>query len=97
MYHIVASATSLSPVTPSNSLPQGSANTSTIKTVLGIVFGLAGALAFLMIVISGLRYILSAGDPQKASKAREGVIYALAGLAIAIAAEAIVNFVVGNV
>jgi hypothetical protein len=72
-------------------------NGSTIPTILGIAFGLAGGLALLMITVSGLRYILSAGDPQKAAKAREGIIYALVGLAIAIAAESIVYFVASQV
>lgn len=80
----------------SGDLPQAATNSGTITTALGIVFGIIGALAVLMIVISGLRYILSDGDAQKVSKAKNGIIYALAGLAIALAAEAIVAFVVGR-
>jgi hypothetical protein len=68
-------------------------NGSTIPTIMGIVFGIIGALAILIITVSGLRYITSAGDPQKATKAREGIVYALVGLVIAISAEAIVAFV----
>lgn len=88
--HILASA--ISP----EGLPQANTNTDTIKTVLSIVFVTIGALALLMITVSGLRYILSAGDPQKASKAKNGIIYALVGLAVALAAEAIVTFVAGR-
>jgi len=68
-------------------------NGTFIPTVLGIVFGIAGGLALLMITVSGLRYILSAGSPEKISKAKNGIIYSLVGLAIAIAAESIVYFV----
>lgn len=67
---------------------------SDIKTIISIVLTILGALALLMIVVSGLRYILSAGDPQKAARAKNGIIFALAGLAVAIAAQAIVSFVV---
>jgi hypothetical protein len=85
-------ATNINPGT----LPKTSASNTTIKTILGIAFGTIGGLALLMITISGLRYVLAAGDPQKMSKAKDGLIYALVGLAIAIAAESIVAFVAGR-
>lgn len=78
-------------------LPQVAAGEPRIKLILGIVFAIAGALALLMITISGLRYILSNGDPQKATQAREGLIYSLAGLAIVVAAQAIATFVISRV
>jgi hypothetical protein len=90
--HSVANTTQIKP----GYLPDSTANSDTIKTIIQIVFGILGALAFLMITISGLRYILSAGDPQRASKAKDGLIYSLVGLAIAVAAESIVAFVGGR-
>jgi hypothetical protein len=83
-------------MTPINggSLPHATADSGTVSTILGIVFGIVGALALLMITVSGLRYVLSAGDPEKIAKAKKGIIYALVGLALAISAEAIVSFVV---
>jgi hypothetical protein len=80
------------PISKGN-LPVVNADSGTVSTVLGIVFGIAGGLALLMITVSGLRYILAAGDPEKISKAKNGIVYALVGLAIAIAAESIVYFV----
>jgi hypothetical protein len=78
---------------PSN-LPTADAGTDTLKTILSIVFAIIGALALLMMVVSGLRYVLSAGDPAKITKAKDGIIFALVGLLVAITAEAIVAFVV---
>jgi hypothetical protein len=78
-------------------LPQVSAGPKAITNIKNIVFGVVGALAFLMIVVSGLRYVLSAGNPDKARKAREGVIYALVGLVITLMAWAIVTFVAENI
>ena len=72
------------------------ATASELQVILGIFFGIAGAIAVLMIVINGLQFITSTGDPQKAARARSGIIYALVGLAVAISAEAIVAFVVGK-
>lgn len=89
----VASVIDVSPLPNSGS----SAATPTISTILSIVFGIVGALALLFITISGLRYITSAGNPQKTAQAKEGIIYALVGLAIAISAEAIVVFFISKV
>jgi hypothetical protein len=85
-------ATGIQPI----NLPQASTSTDTIKTILGILFAVIGALSVLMITISGLRYIFSAGDAQKVSKAKEGIIYAVVGVAVAISAEAILAFVVNR-
>jgi FtsH-binding integral membrane protein len=87
LYHVA------SDISPGN-LPTPKADTSAIQTTLQIVFGIAGALALLMIVVSGLRYIISSGNPDRISKAKDGIIFALVGLLIAITAEAIVSFVV---
>lgn len=89
-------ATTVSPVSP-GSLPTTAASSSEIQTILSIVFGIVGALAVLFITISGFKYILSNGDPQKASRAKEGILYSVIGLVIAMSAEAIVAFVMGRI
>lgn len=85
-------ATGISP----GRLPQPSAGPDELRTILSIVFGIIGALALLMITVSGLRYITSAGNPDKTAKAKNGIIYSIIGLVVAISAEAIVAYVVGN-
>lgn len=70
---------------------------SIVGTVLSIIFGIAGALAFLYLVIGGFQYITSQGDPQRVAKAKNAVLYALIGLALAIVAQSIVALVVNNV
>jgi hypothetical protein len=67
-----------------------------IQQVLTIVFAVIGAFAVLMVTVSGLRYILSTGDPQKTARAKDGIIYSLVGLVVAIMAESIVYFAVGK-
>jgi hypothetical protein len=79
------------------SLPETPASSSEIRIIIGIVFGIIGALSVLFIIIAGVRYMMSGGDPQKTAKAKEGIIYALVGLAVAICAESIVVFFVGQV
>lgn len=78
-------------------LPQANADQNEISTIISIVLGIIGALALLMITISGLRYITSAGNPEKTSKAKNGIIYSIIGLVVAISAEALVTFVVKRI
>lgn len=77
-------------------IPTTAANQSTLTTVLSIVFGVIAAIAVLIIVLQGIRFVLSGGDPQKAADARKGVIYALVGLTVALSAEVLVNVVIGK-
>jgi ABC-type amino acid transport system permease subunit len=76
------------------SLPDPEADQGSIKTVLQIVFGIIGAFAVLNITLSGLKYVTSAGNEQKTAEAKNGIVYSLVGLMIAISAEAIVAFVI---
>lgn len=68
-----------------------------MAAILQVVFGVATSIALLIIVISGLRYIISAGDPGKMAQAKKGVIFALVGLVVALSAFSIVTFVVRGV
>lgn len=77
--------------------PTGAASGSIIQTVLQIVFALVGALSFLFIVIGGMKYIFSSGDPKSTSQAQGTIIYALVGLVVAIVAESIVSLVIGKI
>ncbi len=64
-----------------------------LQSVLQFTFGVLGAIAVLVIVIAALQYVLSAGDTQKVARAKDAIIYALIGLAVAVMAYAIVAFV----
>ncbi len=77
-------------------LPHVNASDNELKTILNIVIGIVTAISILFVVIGGLRYVLSAGDSEAASKARSTIIYAAVGLIIAITAEGIVTFVLSN-
>lgn len=78
-------------------LPKPQASQNELTTILNVVFAIAGALALLMIVISGLKYITAAGEPKDMSEARKGIIYALVGLVLVIVAQAAVAFVIQNI
>lgn len=76
-------------------VPKVSLTSGTIQTVLTVVFITTGAIATLIITIAGFQYVLSQGNPQNLSRARNTILYAAAGLAVSALAGAIVNFV-GN-
>jgi hypothetical protein len=93
LYSLLIASTPVSP----GELPKVAADPGTLHAILQIVFAIIGALALVMITLSGLRYITSAGDPQKASSAKNGVVYALVGIVIALSAEAILAFVLNRI
>lgn len=51
------------------------------------------ALGTIMIVVSGILYLLSAGSPEKIGTAKKALIYAIMGIAIGLSAQAIVLIV----
>jgi hypothetical protein len=76
-------------------LPQTKANSATFKKGLTIAFSIIGGIAVLMVILGGINYITSSGDPAKAQKAKGTIIYALAGLLVSVLAVAIVQFALG--
>lgn len=78
-------------------LPAVGAGNSQVTTILQIVFGVIAIVTLIYIVLAGLRLITSNGDPQAVAQSRQQIIFAAAGLAVAISAELIVTFVVGRI
>jgi hypothetical protein len=76
--------------------PLGTGDGSIIQTGLSITFSIMGVLAFLVIIIAGMNYAFSQGDPQATGKAKSAIIYAFIGLIIAILAQSIVSFAVNT-
>ncbi len=66
---------------------------TTATQILAIVTGVA---AVIVIIIAGLQYVLSTGDPAKINKAKDMILYAVAGLVVAALAQSIVVFVLSE-
>ncbi len=71
--------------------------TGVIETVIDVLSYVVGVVSVIMIIIGGMRYILSSGDSSATASARNTVIYALVGLVVVIFAQALVAFVITNV
>ncbi len=78
------------------SLPKSEANAETVEAIISIVFGIFGALAFLIMVLAAFQFVVSAGDPQKTARARNAIVYAAIGLAVSAGAVLIVQFIFGG-
>lgn len=78
-------------------LPQATLDQSTVKTILQFVFGIASAVALLIIVIASFKYTISRGDSNAIKNAKETIIYAIVGLILTISAYAITQFAFNGV
>ena len=67
------------------------------NNILNIFTYIIGAVAVLMMIIGGLRYVTSNGDANQVSSAKNTILYAAIGLVVAAMANAIVNFVLTNI
>ena len=70
---------------------------SVVQTVITVLIWAVGILATVMIIVGGIFYVTSAGDPGKIKKAKDTIMYGIIGLVIAVLAFVIVNFVVNSI
>lgn len=66
------------------------------KRVVNIFSLVVGAVSVIMIIIGGFRYIVSNGDSNAVTGAKNSILYAVVGLVIVLFAQVIVRFVLTN-
>lgn len=64
--------------------------------IVNIFSIIVGAVAVIMIIYGGFRYITSGGDSNKVGSAKNTLIYAIIGLIIVALAQIIVHFVINT-
>lgn len=64
-----------------------------IKTIINVLSIVVGAASAVMLVIGGFRYVISGGDSNAVSGAKNTILYAIIGLVIVLFAQVIVAFV----
>ena len=67
-----------------------------LRTVVTILSIIAGAAAVIMVILAGFKYITSGGEAGKVTNAKNTLIYALIGVAIAALAQVLVHFVLAQ-
>jgi hypothetical protein len=65
-------------------------------TIADTLIYIVGAIAVIMLIIGGLRYVISQGSKEGVASAKDTILYAVIGIVVAILAYAIVNFVTGS-
>lgn len=68
-----------------------------IQNILNAIIAVAGIVSVVFIIIGGIQYTTSAGDPGKTKKAKDTILYALIGLIICALSFAIVNFTISRI
>ena len=65
--------------------------------ITNILLFVIGAIAVVMLIIGGIRYVVSQGDQNAVTSAKNTILYAIIGIVVAFLAYAAVNFVTSNV
>lgn len=67
-----------------------------MQNVINLLLLVLGMIAVIAIIIGGIRYVTSNGDPGQIKSAKDTILYAVIGLVVAIMAYAIVGFVLAQ-
>ena len=70
---------------------------SAVKNGLNMAFFILGMLSVVMLIIGGFKFVASNGDSSIINSAKNTILYAIVGLAVALLAYAIVNFVINRI
>ena len=65
-----------------------------VRTIINTMLFVIGVLAVIMIIHSGLKYVISRGEAEQVKGAKNTLMYAVVGLVVAMLSFVIVNFVV---
>lgn len=68
-----------------------------VERVINILSIVIGGIAAIVLVVAGIMYVASGGDPNNTKRAKDAILYAVIGLVVAIAGQGIVRFVIGNI
>ncbi len=66
-----------------------------VTNIINVVLGVISLVTVVVILYGGVQYMTSTGDPTKAKKAKDIILYGVIGLIICALAFAITNFIVG--
>lgn len=71
-------------------------DTGVFKIITNVLLFVIGAISVIMLIIGGIRYVVSGGDSTAVQNAKNTILYAIVGVVVAILAYAAVNFVIGS-
>ncbi len=65
-------------------------------TITNVLLFVVGALSVVMVIVGGLRYVVSGGNSTAVTGAKNTILYAIVGILVAFLAYAAVNFLLGS-
>jgi len=68
-----------------------------ITAITNVLLFIIGALSVIMLIIGGLRYVISGGNSTAVTAAKNTILYAIVGLVIAFLAFAAINFIINTI
>jgi len=69
---------------------------SIFQKITNILLFLIGAIAVIMLILGGIRYVISGGDQAQVTSAKNTILYAIVGIVVAFLAYAAIAFVTGQ-
>lgn len=67
-----------------------------IPTIANFMAAIGGLIAIIVIIMSGLRMIMSSGESAKITQSRNAIIYAAAGIVVIVLARSILGWVISK-
>jgi len=67
-----------------------------VPLMINTLLTLVGVISVIMLIIGGIRYIISSGDQNAVTTAKNTILYAIIGLIIALLSYAAISFITGN-
>ena len=71
-----------------------SGDTSIVRRAINLMLYGVGILSVVMLIWGGVRYVISGGNKESITAAKNTILYAIIGLLVALFAYAIINFVI---
>ena len=75
-------------------IPRVQANRITLEHGVNITLAVMGSVAVIVIILAGIKMMISQGDPQKVAAARNTIVYAAVGFVVIAAAGLIIRVAV---
>lgn len=70
--------------------------TGVFQTITNVLLFILGAISVIMIIIGGLRYVISGGNATAVTAAKNTILYAIVGVVVALLSYAVINFVLNS-
>lgn len=76
--------------------PKSISLSQAISQTVNLLLFIVGVASVIVLIVGGLRYVLSGGDPKNTAAAKDTILYAVIGIVVALLSWAIVSFILNQ-